>query len=149
MVSEGCAWAYTKYLENNSDLPSLESSAKSSALGLWKLSSPLAPWDYRHGTVPVTMTSSGNTIIPVTNETSATTWDRILDWAEHKYPLDLINGTSNQQTSDGIQYRCYSKIQSLFCAGVRENSVYTYDGTTISNIGNTSSFLDQATQDGF
>lgn len=60
LVKQGCAWAYTQYLEDGSDLPAVQDQAKNSALGLWATQNAVAPWDYRHGTVPVAVLQNRN-----------------------------------------------------------------------------------------
>lgn len=149
LVAQGCAWAYTQYMEVGSDLLSIENNAKLAGLGLWANTNPIAPWDYRHGTVPVTVTATGNTAIVVTTETTAAPWDRVLDWAEQKYSIALINGTSTLALDDGMKYRCYYRDNTVFCVGVKANETYTYDGKDILNIGNIQQYLDQATNEGF
>lgn len=89
----------------------------------------------------------GIAAIPVTNDTTASIYNRLLDWAEHKYPLLLINGTDTQDLNDGMKYRCYNQNKD-FCIGIKENNVFSYDGV-IHNLGNTQPFLDQALSDGF
>lgn len=149
LVAQGCAWAYTQYLEVGSNLPALENTAKQQHIGLWSGNDPIAPWDYRHGTVPVLVINNTNaTAIPVTTETMANTWDRIFDWAEQKYVFDLANGTDTNSLEDGMKYRCYHHA-GIFCVGVKMETVYTYDGQVIKDIGNVQYYLDQAKKDGF
>ena len=46
IVANGCAWAYRKYLDDNS-LIGLEQQARRKKIGLWSKSNPLPPWQYR------------------------------------------------------------------------------------------------------
>jgi endonuclease YncB( thermonuclease family) len=52
-VESGYAWVYRKY-SNDANLIALEATARSNGLGLWSDPSPVAPWDFRHGTRPET-----------------------------------------------------------------------------------------------
>lgn len=146
LVSQGCAWAYVDYLEEGSNLPALEASARDIRVGLWARSSPVAPWDYRHGTVPVTVDTAGTTAIQVGTGTLATDWDRVFDWAEHDYPDYLQQGTSTMSTADGMKYRCYA---GGTCIGYKDDSLYAYDGKTLTNIGPASGYIGQAQNKGF
>ncbi|UZR29055.1 thermonuclease family protein [Methylococcus mesophilus] len=47
-VKTGMAWAYRKYLTDQSFIV-LEESARASKLGLWADPNPIPPWEYRHG----------------------------------------------------------------------------------------------------
>lgn len=47
-VENGLAWVYRKY-SHDAHLIALESSAKSGGIGLWGDTSPIAPWEFRHG----------------------------------------------------------------------------------------------------
>ena len=47
-IKRGMAWAYRKYLHDQS-LLSLEEAARQAKVGLWADANPMAPWDYRHG----------------------------------------------------------------------------------------------------
>jgi endonuclease YncB( thermonuclease family) len=47
LVEAGLAWHYKKY-SGNKTLSDLETIAKTHKFGIWKSSSPIAPWDYRH-----------------------------------------------------------------------------------------------------
>jgi micrococcal nuclease len=49
LVKAGLAWFYREY-SHDTVLSSAEKIAKEDEEGLWALSSPVAPWDYRHGT---------------------------------------------------------------------------------------------------
>ena len=46
-VRRGMAWAYTKYLTDQS-IADLETAARSSRTGLWADSNAIAPWEFRH-----------------------------------------------------------------------------------------------------
>ena len=48
LVREGHAWVYRQYLDDESLLED-EAAAKDEQLGLWSLSNPVAPWDWRRG----------------------------------------------------------------------------------------------------
>lgn len=49
MVETGNAWWYRKYAANDKQLERCENSARKGRQGLWGESSPIAPWDWRHG----------------------------------------------------------------------------------------------------
>lgn len=49
MVETGNAWWYRKYAPNEKQLERAENMARKSRIGLWADSSPIAPWDWRHG----------------------------------------------------------------------------------------------------
>lgn len=55
-VKRGMAWAYRQYLTDPA-LADLEQVAKNQKIGLWSDTSPIPPWDYRHGSKK-TVTSS-------------------------------------------------------------------------------------------
>jgi endonuclease YncB( thermonuclease family) len=46
-IKLGMAWAYRKYLHDQSLLP-IEEIARQAKVGLWNDANPMAPWDYRH-----------------------------------------------------------------------------------------------------
>lgn len=46
-VRRGMAWVFVKYASRNSPLYGIESSARSSHLGLWEDPHPIAPWEWR------------------------------------------------------------------------------------------------------
>lgn len=48
MVSEGHAWAYRRYLTDQTFLDD-ESAAKEQGIGLWSISRPVPPWNWRGG----------------------------------------------------------------------------------------------------
>ena len=147
LVAEGCAWAYTKYLESGSPLPGLEASARSARLGLWSLPSFVEPWLYRSGTSPVTYNAtSGLTSVAVRKSNQGTVYDRVFDWAEHQYPELLVNGSSNQLLNDGTIYRCYG---TGFCIGYRSGAFLTYDGKVIRAAGPETTLLPNAEAQGF
>lgn len=147
MVSQGCAWAFTRYLESNSPLPALQNAAQAFGLGLWAYPNPQAPWDYRAGVAPVTVApATGSPAVVVSTATVAQTWDRVFDWAEHKYPDTLRDGTDNNSLADGTVYRCYP---GPFCLGYRNGQFLTYDGNTISPVPGIDGVLLQVGSDGF
>ena len=47
-IKLGMAWAYRKYLHDES-LLTIEEAARQAKVGLWADATPMAPWDYRHG----------------------------------------------------------------------------------------------------
>lgn len=107
MIASGCAWAYTKYLEDGSNLPSIQASAQYAGIGLWANSNTQAPWQYRAGVGPVTTTTTGQPAVNISTPTTATVYDRVFDWVEHKFPEHTANGTTT--TSNGGFYgRCYT-----------------------------------------
>lgn len=147
MVSQGCAWAYTKYMEAGSNLPDLQAEAQAAGLGLWAGSDQQAPWSYRAGTVPVTFNVvTGQTAIKTSTSTTATTYNRVFDWAEQNYPDLLQNGTDNVQMADGMIYRCYSNST---CVGYREGKFFYYDGIGVIEVGSESEMTGTASIDGF
>lgn len=106
MVLEGCAWAYTKYLESDSSLPSLEAAAQAAGRGVWANGNAQAPWQYRAGVGPVTATN-GQTVVDISTPTTAAVHERVFDWVEHKFPEHTADGTAT--TSNGGFYgRCYT-----------------------------------------
>lgn len=145
MVAQGCAWAYTKYLEAGSDLPALQESARQAGLGLWAQGAATAPWDYRHGTVPVTVNTQGTPVIQVSTTTTASASARVFDWAEHAYPDLLRNGSATQILPDGMEYRCYD---SNFCISYKSGQFYTYDGQ-IRAVGSETELVGEAARAGF
>lgn len=46
MISDGYAWHYTEY-SKSAPLAAAQATAKKQKLGLWSLSKPIAPWDFR------------------------------------------------------------------------------------------------------
>jgi len=48
LVTYGMAWHFVKYSKDQ-NLQVLEDLAKSKSIGLWELSNPIAPWDWRKG----------------------------------------------------------------------------------------------------
>jgi endonuclease YncB( thermonuclease family) len=46
-VRQGMAWAYRRYLTDNTIID-LEDSAKAAGVGLWSDNSPTPPWEFRH-----------------------------------------------------------------------------------------------------
>jgi len=51
MVRQGFAWHDKRY-SDDTRLAALEVRARAGHLGLWSVSNPVAPWDYRHGSQP-------------------------------------------------------------------------------------------------
>jgi micrococcal nuclease len=49
LVKAGLAWFYREY-SHDTTLAAAEKAARDNEEGLWALSNPVAPWDYRHGT---------------------------------------------------------------------------------------------------
>jgi endonuclease YncB( thermonuclease family) len=147
LVEQGCAWAYTKYLEPNSVLPNLEANARDARVGLWSLASAVEPWLYRSGTSPVTYdTTTGFNSVAIGSSNRGTVYDRVFDWAEHQYPELLVNGSGNQVLGDGTIYRCYS---TGFCVGYRPGVFLTYDGKAIKEVGTEAALLAAAVASGF
>ena len=138
MVLQGCAWAYTKYLESGSNLPALQAQAQAAQRGLWA-GGAQPPWEYRSGTQPITVAPvTGLPAIATSTVTTARVYDRVFDWAEHQYADLLIGGTENQDLYDGTIYRCYA---SGFCLGYRNGRFLTYDGQTLRDVGGESELL--------
>ncbi|GAB3357960.1 MULTISPECIES: thermonuclease family protein [Giesbergeria] len=106
MVFQGCAWAYTKYLEAGSSLPTLQAFAQAAKSGLWASSSAQAPWQYRAGVGPVTATN-GQPAVNISAPTTAAVHDRVFDWVEHKFPEFTAQGTETTSNS-GAYGRCYA-----------------------------------------
>lgn len=147
LVSSGCAWAYTKYLEAGSPLPALEMSARAARAGLWALQPSTEPWLYRSGSSPVTYDrATGTMAVAVRTSQRASVHDRVFDWAEHQYPDLLRNGSVNQLLGDGTIYRCYA---TGFCVGYRPGVFLTYDGATIREAGTEAAMLTIAEAQGF
>ena len=48
MVREGHAWAYRRYLTDQSFLED-EAKAREEGIGLWSIAGPVAPWNWRRG----------------------------------------------------------------------------------------------------
>ncbi|MFN9471409.1 thermonuclease family protein [Acidovorax sp.] len=106
MVSQGCALAYTKYLEAGSSLPALQANAQAAGLGLWAIAGVVPAWQYRAAVGPVTATN-GVPAVNVSAPTTAAVHDRIFDWVEHKFPDHAVGGTGT--TFDGSAFaRCYA-----------------------------------------
>lgn len=146
MVAQGCAWAYTKYLEAGSTLPATQSQAQTLGLGLWA-GSAQAPWEYRGGTQPVTVSATGTTPFAVNSATTATPFNRVLDWAEQALP-DLLNGGSTTQTAaDGTLSRCYA---TNWCVQFRNGRFFTvFDGHIVTDVGAESDWVNRVAVDGF
>lgn len=61
MVGRGMAWWYRQYAPTDRELARLEGEARAARRGLWEQSSPIPPWDWRHGTgAAATPTVVGN-----------------------------------------------------------------------------------------
>lgn len=149
MVSQGCAWAYSQYLESGSALPSLQQQAQAQNVGLWAAgtASVQAPWLYRAGTQPVPLNpTTAKTPIVVTATTTATTYNRIFDWAEQAFSDLLIGAVKNNTNPDGTVYRCYS---SRFCIGYRDGRVLTFDGIQLKDIAGEADILPMVQAGGF
>ncbi|MDD5272180.1 MAG: thermonuclease family protein [Methylovulum sp.] len=56
-VRRGMAWAYRQYLTDTA-IADLEDAAKASKAGLWADSSPVPPWEFRHGGAAKAVVSS-------------------------------------------------------------------------------------------
>jgi endonuclease YncB( thermonuclease family) len=145
LVAKGCAWAYDKYLEDQSVLPTLQDQAKSGGRGLWAANST-APWVYRGGSAPVPVLASGKTPVTVTTTTSARSADRVLDWAESIFDDFLRNGGASQPLGTNGVYRCYD---GGLCVGAMDGSVLFYDGREIKTIGNEADLVKAAEAEGF
>jgi hypothetical protein len=146
MIAEGCAWAYTKYLEANSLLPALEQAARQARRGLWALDA-MEPWLYRSGRAPVTFNATTNQwAVAIHPSNRGAVYDRVFDWAEHQYPDLLVSGSANQTLADGTVYRCYA---NNFCIGYRGGMFLTYDGRVMNQVGTEAQLLPQAEAQGF
>ncbi|NLV46643.1 MAG: thermonuclease family protein [Candidatus Hydrogenedentes bacterium] len=60
LVRKGLAWWYEQYSPNNGILKELQEQARSERIGLWSVSNPISPWEFRHGenSASVTFASS-------------------------------------------------------------------------------------------
>ncbi|MDA7980271.1 MAG: thermonuclease family protein [Pirellulales bacterium] len=47
MIAEGWAWWYRTYAPDEQDLASAEETARTAQLGIWGMSDPLPPWEFR------------------------------------------------------------------------------------------------------
>lgn len=147
MVAQGCAWAYTKYLEAGSNLPEVEAQARAAGLGLWALVGAQAPWLYRAGTTPVTVNpTTGTVAIQVTTATTATIPNRVMDWAEHQFPETLKSGSDNQSLPDGTLYRCYA---NNICLGYKDGRFLLYNGVSLQDVGGEADWLPSVETHGF
>jgi endonuclease YncB( thermonuclease family) len=48
LVHSGNAWWYSHYAPNDADLQALEADAREHHRGLWAVSSPMPPWEWRN-----------------------------------------------------------------------------------------------------
>lgn len=148
LVGQGCAFTYRHYLEANSPLPELQGR-------YWFGKDPLpappedlgAPWLYRTSSAPVPLLANGQTPVKVSSVTTATTINRLLDWAEFKFDELLQGGSSTRQVgTNGDGYRCYS---SGACLGLIDHSVVFYDGQQIRPLISEAEALRAAQADGY
>jgi len=65
LVASGNAWWYRKYAPNDKALEILENEARQAKRGLWADSSPIPPWEFRHGP-PTASTPSPNPMLSPT-----------------------------------------------------------------------------------
>lgn len=65
-IRRGMAWAYQKYMHDQS-LLQVEDQARKSKVGLWSDANPMPPWEYRHGGKNNSVT---NQVKPKTETTS-------------------------------------------------------------------------------
>lgn len=82
----------------------------------------------------------------LSSTTTTAIYNRILNWAEHKFPTILIGSVGNSTLTDGTIYRCYP---SNFCVGYREGRVLTFDGVKLADVGGDADFLPIIQADGF
>lgn len=144
LVRRGCAWAYSKYLEFGSALPALQAQAQEQHIGLW--SEPaIAPWEYRGGSAPVPVTSTGATPVTVTTTTMATPINRILDWAESVFPAIFQSGGENIVVEEG-SYRCY---ENQICAGSLNDIVMVYNTGVLTPVSSEVDLLPAVGKDGY
>lgn len=145
LVAKGCAWAYDKYLEDQSVLPTLQDQAKANGRGLWA-SNSIAPWVYRGGSAPVPVLATGKPAVTVTTTTSARSTDRVLDWAESAFDDLLRNGSASLPLGTNGVYRCYD---GGLCVGSMDGTVLFYDGREVKAIGAESELVKSAEAEGF
>jgi endonuclease YncB( thermonuclease family) len=50
-VEDGLAWCFLKYLHDRATCLPLEQNARQARRGLWREADPVAPWDFRAGTM--------------------------------------------------------------------------------------------------
>ncbi len=148
LVARGCAFAYRHYLEADSPLPLLQSK-------FWFGKDPLpgppedlyAPWLYRTSSVPVPVLANGQTPVKVSSVTTATSVNRLLDWAEFKFDEVLLFGSITRPVGTGGDgYRCYD---SGICLGLIEGSVMLHDGQQIRPLMSEAEALRAAQADGY
>jgi len=68
-IKRGMAWAYRKYLHDQS-LLQVEKAARQAKVGLWTDPNPMPPWEYRHGGKNGSFT---NQVVPKAEPTSTPT----------------------------------------------------------------------------
>jgi hypothetical protein len=138
-------WAYTKYLEAGSGLPTQQAAAQAAGHGLWFISNAQAPWQYRAGVGPVTATN-GQPAVNISTPTTAAVYDRIFDWVEHKFSEYTAQGTATM--SNGVAYgRCYA---SGLCVRYQDGrfSIADQNGT-VTDAGSAADLTPLAASEGF
>ena len=73
-------------------------------------------------------------------------YDRILNWAEYKFPSLLNRPQANQTLTDGTVYRCYP---TGICTGYRQGRILVFDGRQLLDVGTDTDLLRLAAVDGF
>lgn len=146
MVSQGCAWAYTKYLEAGSGLPGLQAAAQQAGLGLWSFAGSVAPWQYRAGIGPVPVLN-GAPAVSISAATPAPVHERIFDWVEHKFPDHATDGTATDFDGVSTFKRCYA---GGLCVRIGNGRVALVgpDGVA-ADVGTPADFLPLAEAEGF
>ncbi|MEN9374060.1 MAG: hypothetical protein RIR79_1612 [Pseudomonadota bacterium] len=71
--------------------------------------------------------------------------DRILNWAEYKFPQFLNSHQTNQSLADGSIYRCYP---TGFCTGYRQGRILVFDGHQLMDVGADTDLLRLVALDG-
>lgn len=146
MVSQGCAWAYTKYLEAGSNLPTFQAGAQQAGLGLWAFAGSVAPWQYRAGVGPAPVVN-GSPVVNISAVTIAPVHERIFDWVEHKFPDHATEGSATSFDGVNAFKRCYN---GGLCVRIKEGRIALIgpDGTA-SDVGSPADFLPLAEAEGF
>ena len=99
LVKAGLAWHYKQY-SSDSVLAEAETAAKEAKAGLWSMSSPTSPWDFRHGKA-----SDG------TNQPAAiTTSDRAMHTANAGTDTVYITNSGKKYHAAGCRYLARSQI---------------------------------------